>query len=135
MLLWYAGVTACVPEAKENALKYLRALAKNSRIKKWPGALGLFVLGDKSREDVLAEVIGSNQLDAAISVAKDDLLKRRYLAKALFYLASRKRSEGDEEACKFEMAECASLDNPVLEIEWYLACAEVDRTKTERAQS
>jgi len=124
LLLWCAGVSTADEEVKNHSLRYLRNVAKKSRIKYWPGVLGLFLLGKKTNEEVIQEVCGTSDLDMGISRFSTDLLKRRGLVKALFYFAVRKRDEGDEQGCRATMAKCASLENPVLEEEWFLADAE-----------
>ena len=124
LLLWYAGLTALDETAKEDALNYLRKLARKPRIKYWPGPLALFVLGRQSHGDVLWEASGGSEIDDAILQARSDLLKRRQLTQALFYFAVQRRSDGLEEECREGMRKCASLENPVLEVEWYLARAE-----------
>ncbi|HKQ40229.1 MAG TPA: hypothetical protein VJ063_19305 [Verrucomicrobiae bacterium] len=124
LLLWYAGLTAGDECAKAEALNYLRKLAEKPRIKYWPGSLALFVLGQKSHCDVLLEVSGASKLDDAILQARSDLFKRRQLTKALFYFAVQQRSDSLEDECRDGMRRCASLENPILELEWYLARAE-----------
>jgi len=127
VLLWYASVTTGDEAAKNHALKYLRRLAKKSRIKQWPGALAVFALGEKTHEEVLMELCGTTELDESMKRAKNDLLTRRRLVQALFYFATRKREERDEQQCRAGMEKCASLENPILENEWYLARAEVEQ--------
>lgn len=130
ILLWYAGVTSGNEKAKSYALNYLRKLAKKSRIKEWPGVLALYVLGEKTQADVFAAVCGSSDINKAINQAKTDLLTRRRITKALFYIATLYRDENNEEQCREKMISCASLENPVLEIEWYLAREETKAVMT-----
>jgi tetratricopeptide (TPR) repeat protein len=125
LLLWYAAVSADNVEASRHALNYLGKLAKKSRIDYWPGALALYVIGAKLEEDVILEVCGARQLHEAFNRAKNDLLVRRRLAQSLFYFATREREKGHKNQCQCGMVQCASLENPILENEWYLACAEV----------
>jgi tetratricopeptide (TPR) repeat protein len=126
LLLWYAGLTARDETAKQDALKYLRKLARKPRIKHWPGHIALFVLGQGSQRDVLLQAAGKIALEEAVGQVKDNLLKRRDLVKALFYFAVQRRAEGVEEKCREGMIQCASLENPILEPEWYLARAEAN---------
>jgi hypothetical protein len=127
LLLWYAGVTSADEKATQHALKYLRNRAKRRAISSWPGPLALFVLGRKTQEEALLATSGFTQVDAAIHRAKTDLLRRRELVQALFYFAVRHRSEGDEEQCRAGMIQCAGLENPIIEQEWYLARAEAEQ--------
>ncbi len=124
LLLWYVGVTAESEETVIHALKYLRKLSKKKRIQYWPGPVALLALGEKTFDDVVMAASGSNNLEGATVNAANDLLIRRQLVVALFYSATKQRSEGLEDACKLKMAACSRLKNPILEYEWYLACAE-----------
>jgi len=133
LLLWYAGVTAPDNSARDHALRYLAKLAKRPGIKWWPGSLALFALHQKAPEEVLAEACGTPEVEEAIKVASSDLLKRRSLAKTLFYMAVRERAGGREEECRTLMVQCAVLENPIIEVEWYLARAEVEKTPAKNA--
>lgn len=125
LLLWYAAVTAADAATTRHALKYLRNRAKRRAVTSWPGPLALFVLGQKAQEEALLATSGFADVESAINRAKGDLLRRRELVNALFYFAVRHRSEGREELCRAGMQQCASLENPIIEQEWYLARAEV----------
>lgn len=135
LLLWYAAVSADNAEANRHALKYLAKLAKKSRIEYWPGALALYVIGVKPQEDVILEVCGSSELHEAFSRAKNDLLVRRRLAQSLFYFATRERERGHEDLCRCGMVQCASLENPILENEWYLARAEIQKNSASQPKN
>ena len=63
-------------------------------------------------------------MDTCIKMARTDLLKRRSLCQALFYGACREREGGDNTACMDKMQECVRLENPIIEVEWYLARGE-----------
>lgn len=125
LLLWYAGVAACDDAAKQHALKYLRKLAGKSCSRLWPGPLAAFALGEKPQATVLAELGGTTDLKTLLKRAKKDLLTRRELVQALFYFGVRERSEGNEAECLAWLAKCANLENPILEVEWYLANGEL----------
>lgn len=125
MLLWYAGVTARDTETVKHAERYLRRLSKKSRIQYWPGPVAVFVLGEKTFGDLLLAATGSSDLEGATVKASSDLLVRRQLVVALFYSATKARSEGREDTCNAWMTACAQLENPILEPEWFLARAEV----------
>ncbi len=126
LLLWYAGVTAGDNTARDHALSYLRKLAKQPRIKYWPGPAALFVLGRKSPTTILRALCGTTDVERAMIDARSDLGKRRELVQALFYFAAKQRAEGGEDECLAGMRACASLANPVVELEWYLARAEAE---------
>lgn len=127
LLLWYEGVAANRGDIVKHALKYLCHLRAGFQIKLWPGPLALFALGEKNEEEILQEACGVGQLDAAVELAKKDLLKRRRLVNSLFYFGVRQRVNGSEEHCREWMQRCAALENPIIECEWYLARGEVEK--------
>jgi hypothetical protein len=126
LLLYYMGTTARDPEAAAFALKYLRNRAKRSAIRLWPGPLARYYLGDISFEDVLSAATGQDNVADAISAAGTHLMNRRKLCGALFHDGVRYRAQGAEDLCLARMRECYALENPVIELEWYLARYEVD---------
>jgi len=130
LLLWYAGVSAPDDAAKGRALEYLRGRAGSRRIKYWPGPIALHVLGVASKDDVLTQACGTRTPEAAQRVARKDLLKRRQLVNAMFYFAALSRDLGSERDCAEQMRECARIENPILENEWYLARGEAERANT-----
>ena len=122
LLLWFTGM--CIPDrgAADYAHNFLLKLCKHSKSKSWPGPIGHFILGRKGQDDVLSAACETpTPLDKAIAVAKTDLLVRRHLVQALFYFAVKHRAEGREEEYRKEMKRCAYLENPIIEIEWFLA--------------
>jgi hypothetical protein len=127
LLLYYMGLTADDPDSVPFAIKYLRNRAKRAAIHVWPGPLARYYLGDLGFEDVLAAATGQRNLADAIKVARTDLLKRRQLVGALFHDGVKKREEGAEEQCMARMRECYALEDPLIELEWYLARHEVEQ--------
>ena len=136
LLLWYAGVTASDPTTKSHARNYLARLASASSIQYWPGPLALFLLRKKTEKEVLHDIcrnMGDNKvpcavpLDSLIAIAKSDAGLRRELVQTLFYFAARKRALGHGDACMKGMAICAAVENPIMEMEWYLARGEIDQ--------
>ncbi len=128
LLLWYAGVTCPDAAAKEHAQMYLRELSKHRRIEYWPGPLAMYALREKTQAVVLTDLGETTNLKALVRRAKRDLYVRRQLVRTLFYFAARDREEGREEECHAGMVKCASLENPIIEVEWYLAQAEAEQT-------
>jgi tetratricopeptide (TPR) repeat protein len=126
LLLWYGAVTLKDHQEHEYALDYFRYLRrrKTHRDVLWPRPIFEMVLGERTFEEVLATGIGSPNLDTCIKMARTDLLKRRSLCQALFYGACREREAGDNTACMDTMQECVRLENPIIEVEWYLARGE-----------
>jgi hypothetical protein len=127
LLLYYMGLTANDPDSVPFAIKYLRNRAKRVAIRVWPGPLARYYLGDLGFEDVLAAATGQRNLSDATKVARTDLLKRRQLVGALFHDGVKMREEGAEEQCMARMRECYALEDPLIELEWYLARHEVDQ--------
>ena len=126
LLLWYMGITTIDEVITTHAENYLRRLAKKSIIKSWPGPVALYVLGDISFQEMLEsdDDLKGNNILQLVEKAQTDLLIRRMTVQALFYLAVSKRCEGDEDGCHHMMVDCARLENPIIELEWYLARAE-----------
>jgi hypothetical protein len=105
----------------------LRKLAKKSTVKYWPGPLAIFALGQTTEEAVLSGLFGSNDLQGSMRQAKGDLLKRRCLVQSLFYFATRNRAEGNEKQFRIRMSMCIEMEDPVADVEWYLARAEIQK--------
>jgi tetratricopeptide (TPR) repeat protein len=125
LLLWYAGITTKDRNATEHALDYLTRLAKKSRIKFWPGPLAQFVLGRQSIKELLRETFETDNLREITERAKSDIFTRRHLIQALFVLGTQRRKRGDRDGCRRAFQQCAELENPHVDEEWYLAAAEV----------
>jgi tetratricopeptide (TPR) repeat protein len=134
LLLWYAGITTEDRNATEHAVDYLTHLAKKSRIKNWPGPLALYVIerhaqsllpGAQSFEELLRESFNTDNLHEIAEQAKSDILTRRHLIQALFVLGTKHREKGDEDGCRRALQQCAQLENPHVQEEWYLAAAEM----------
>jgi tetratricopeptide (TPR) repeat protein len=128
LLLWYAATTAGDAKAKQRALDYLRNRAKRRAIEFWPGPLALYVLETTPQEEVLRQACGTPRVEEAVRAATEDTLKRRHLINAMFCFATRSREQGAEDDCIRWMYRCAGLENPNVEIEWYLAHAEAERS-------
>ncbi|HKD29406.1 MAG TPA: hypothetical protein VKC66_26300 [Xanthobacteraceae bacterium] len=134
LLLWYTGITTRDRNATEHAVDYLMRLAKKSRIKYWPGPLAEFVIERqaltllpraKPFRELLREYFQTDNLHEITEQAKSDILKRRELIQALFALGTKRREKGDKDGCRRAFQQCAELENPHIEEEWYLAAAEV----------
>lgn len=129
LLLWYGGVSTCDPNATEHALAYLEWLSKKKlRVSNWPGSLALFALGKKSFDDVLRELECKN-LQAAIQRSTTDVKLKRDLIQALLCLGTQLRSDGDGRGSRNAFQRCAKLENPIIELAWYLAAAEVGQLR------
>ncbi len=128
LFLYYCGVVLRDRAAKERATAFIRKLSRSGRrFEKWPGPLGAYVLDMGSFEQVLLAASRQTDLKSALVAARDSLLIRRELIEALFYAGAKEREKGNEAGCLDLMRYCVSLQNPHLELEWYLATEEVAR--------
>lgn len=140
LLLYYMGVTAGDEAAKAKALKYLRNRAKRMAIKAFPGPVARYYLGEidfaavlvAATERLSPQRAGTPDLAAAMELARTDLLTRRFMCVALFHEGMKARVGGDESHCMARMRECFGLENPLIELEWYLARFEVENAKVTR---
>jgi tetratricopeptide (TPR) repeat protein len=126
LLLWYAAITARDHAATQFALGFLaqRSKSKNRFTQNWPGPVVLYIQGRLPWEMVVLRATEQSTATAALRAARDDVLFRRQLVQALFYFAAAERAAGRERACRAAMKRCAALENPIIEIEWYLARAD-----------
>jgi tetratricopeptide (TPR) repeat protein len=129
LLLWYVGVTMSDSEAERHARTFLKDLSDRPRIQYYPGPIALYILDKCSFCELLTEAAGVAELSEAIVGARKDLLVRRQLCQALFYDSVLARTKGDEQGCLEQLHRCHSLENPILENEWYLARWELNVLK------
>jgi hypothetical protein len=127
LLLWYAGVATGDPVVVEEATAYLAKIFRKGFFGAWPGPVAVYILGNATEEDVLEKATGSPSLERSLENADSDILANRQLVQALFYLSLKHREDGDEAEANRLMALCADRANPHLEMEWFLAQAEVGR--------
>jgi hypothetical protein len=127
LLLYYMAVSENKPEEMSFALGYLRDRIKQRMIQMWPCAVASYCLGDipfaKVMEDVNEKIVTMPPIDPATL----ELGRRMRLCDALFHDGVKSRAQGNEAHCLARMRECAALENPVVEQEWYLARYEVDK--------
>jgi tetratricopeptide (TPR) repeat protein len=127
LLLYYMAVSDNKPEQMSFALDYMRNRLKHRMIQTWPCAVASYYLGDipfgKVMDDVNERVVTMPPIDPATL----ELGRRMRLCDALFHAGVKSQALGDEANCLASMRECAALENPVVEQEWYLARYEVER--------
>ena len=125
IILCYMAITLHHKSDVDVAMKYLKKLATRSRIQYWPGPAALFLLGALTFGDAM-----KNATDLAQTKLQGDQegWKRRYLAALLFAAGTERRMANDEEGAHNFFARCASLTNPLVEYEWYLAKSEIPNT-------
>jgi tetratricopeptide (TPR) repeat protein len=125
LVLCYMATTLRSSSDIDLALNYLTKLATRRRIQYWPGPAALFLLGRVSFDDAMKDATGFTDLPKAKKAAEEDLMTRRKLTNILFAAGVERRMSGEEAGCRFYMVECASLTNPQVEEEWYLARGEI----------
>lgn len=126
LLLFYAGVSLGDIQIVSEAIKYLKNRASRDRIKSWPRPLACVILGKLEPGNLLRQEFGTENLEQAVAGSKVNVLMRRHLSQYLFFEAIRLRAGGETGKCDAMLRICANLQNPVLEIPWYLAQAEVE---------
>ena len=124
-LLYFMGVTTHDDDATQFALSYLEKLRRKSRIKYWPGPIALYLLGQLDTETLLIAACGQSNVEEATRSVENNILLRRQLCVALFYVGIRLRAQGMEVECLKWLQACIALQNPLVEPEWYLAKHEV----------
>jgi hypothetical protein len=127
LLLHYMAVTADSAADRQLSLTYVTKLAQSKKAKHWPGPVGRFLIGEVSFDEALVTGVGVTNLAHAVEIAADDLLKRRRLINLLFNAGVASRVAGDESGCLEYMRRCASLQNPLVEFDWYLAREEASQ--------
>jgi tetratricopeptide (TPR) repeat protein len=125
LILCYMAITLGSKSDVDLAMKYLKKLTTRIWIKNWPGPVAQFLLGGLTFGDALKEATGSTDPAEAKKWAEKDSWGPRRLAPLLFAAGTERRMAGDEAGCRMFMIECASLRNPLVEYEWYLAKSEL----------
>src|SRR5207253_2323411 len=77
----------------------------------------------------------THSVEVVFRAAASDLVLRRRLIKFLFYWGVAKRAKGEEEGCLELMEQCANLENPIVEDEWYLARDEAATSRSSGGQT
>lgn len=129
LLLWFMGIVGEDSDTVAYSRDYLELLSQSTKIKSWPGPIGMYVLGKATLGSVLRKAGGTEDISEIAERANSDLLTRRQYCQILFYLATQKYSEGDVAGYLQGMTHCSQLENPIIEHEWYLASAEAAKAK------
>jgi tetratricopeptide (TPR) repeat protein len=124
LILCYMAITLGSKSDVDLAMKYLKKISARAWIENWPGPVAKFLLGGLTFGEALKEASGSADLAGAKKWAAQDSWGPRRLAPLLFAAGTERRMAGDEAGCRMFMTECASLRNPLVEYEWYLAKSE-----------
>jgi tetratricopeptide (TPR) repeat protein len=131
LLFNYMAVAANVPADRQLGTDFIRKMSQSKIAKNWPGPVGQYLLGVTSLEEALEAGTGARDFEQASQLAATDLLKRRRLTNVLFNAAVASRISGDVPRCSRFMHACATLENPLIELDWHLAKAEVTRGAVE----
>jgi tetratricopeptide (TPR) repeat protein len=120
LLLWSAGHCFERPDAAERAVTYLEWVTTRGLINLWPGPIALCVNGKAELSEVTQKQFGQSDL---IGLSKPELgtMERRELVQALFYAAFMAKQANNPSLARKYIKACASVKNPLIEEEWYLA--------------
>lgn len=121
LLLWYAAVTLKDHDLLNYTKEFFHKWSTFGHPSIWPGPLVDLALGARSAEAIFNQHFGKMWFGW---VRRSDVLKRRELANALFYIAVRHRADGHEHECRKLMSNVVQIPNPLIELEWYLARGE-----------
>jgi tetratricopeptide (TPR) repeat protein len=130
LLCWYFGVSLSRLDILDKADTCIRRLRE-----RWPESddslfrLAISVLGETSFDRAAPRFFAKGDLKELRAKTHQDVLARRDLVQALFYLAVSERSRGNEALCLERMRECFEVKNPHIEIEWYLGRGEIERRR------
>ena len=129
VLLYYVALSMPSQPELDISLSFLKGrVDKAQKPTSWPMPVAQFLLGQITFPEMLAAGFDTTSLDRLKRTAAKDLLTRRELTNALFAMALHCRAIGDEAESLKWFSECAGLVNPLIELEWHLAKAEVARS-------
>jgi hypothetical protein len=126
LLLWYGGVSLPDADASKDAMKFLKKASKRVRAKNMPGPMAGYVLGHRQVPEILSDAWSTSDLEELLARAKADVLLRRRLCAVLLCWATGERLAGRESETRRLMKLCAGMENPLVEIEWFLARGEAE---------
>jgi hypothetical protein len=127
LLLWHAGVSLKRKDIIADTERFLKRASKRAKAQSMPGPLAQLVLHRKPIAEILQEKYGEGDINVLENSAASDPLLRRKLCQVLLCLATAKRLAGKESECRAIMRRCSSLENPLVQIEWFLARGEAEQ--------
>ncbi len=130
LILHYYGVRLGRTSLIENAHQWLKQVLRRKRLKVWPGPLVRWFFGELDDPAVLIEGCGTSSMEAAFTTARTDVLARRQLIEFCFHRAVRAMREGEQSRSRELFEDAVSLENPLVDIEWYLARRELDLARS-----
>ena len=122
-LLKRAGISESVERLPVAARESLR-----DRGHRWVKAVGI----SRPKKERLPGSARESLLDRGLLEAKTGVLLRRQLCQALFYRAVKTLEQNDTEGAIAQFADCSALENPLLEVEWFLADFELKTLRGSR---
>jgi hypothetical protein len=127
LLLWYAGVTLKRKDLIADTERFLKKASKRAKAQSMPGPLAQLVLHGRPIAEILQQKYGEGDINVLENSALLDFLLLRELCQVLLCFATAKRLAGEENECRALMRRCSSLDNPLVQIEWFLARGEAEK--------
>lgn len=124
LLLLYAGASLKDQQLSDKAIEFLRYVSKRPRAAFMPGPLAKYVLDEISIDSILADEFGSAQLETCLFNARSNVLWCRHLSQILLCMSTVERLAGNEIKAASYCCMAASLENPLVQAEWYLSEAE-----------
>jgi len=130
LMLYYYGVRLGRSSLIENAYEWLARVRERNRLRVWPGPLVRWFFGELDDSAVLVDGCGAGSMEVALSTARIDTLARRQLIEFCFHRAVRAMRAGEWPLSRELFGTAVSLENPLVDIEWYLARREADIGRT-----
>lgn len=104
LLLWWMHKQSGDDAGVRAAIKYLKNTAKRKAIAHWPGPIARYLLRQISEQEMLGAEYGPERN------ADTELLNRRYMSTALFYMSAKYGEAGDTIASHDLLMRCACLE-------------------------
>jgi hypothetical protein len=130
LMFYYYGVRLGQLSLIENAYEWPERLRKRNRLTVWPGPLVRWFFGELDDSAVLVEGCSASSMEVALSTARTDTLARRQLIEFCFHRAVWAMRVGEWERSRELFETAVSLENPLVDIEWYFARREADVART-----
>lgn len=133
LLLWYAAVTLKDDDLFNYSTDFLRERSASGRLSVWPNRSSFPeppvnpAPEERSVEAFLQQHFGDKNLENLLR-GSDDIVRQRELVNALFFLAVKHRADGQEQECRKLMSAVVQIENPLVELEWYLARGELSQS-------
>lgn len=124
LMLLYAGVTLDDPRLTRQASDFFKYAKNRPFSRMMPGPLLHYVRGDIPIEVLIVERFSAPDLQTCMSKAVNDIRFRREMCQVLLCMATVARISRDVSQATTYFCMAASLVNPLVQVEWYLAQAE-----------